>query len=190
MFALRPSSREHPVIPRFIVVAAPLALAACGGGPGTSAAGPAPSAEQAVRSFMQAAADSNLPRMAELWGTSAGPAAKTGQPPDYQRRLTIMQVYLSGAPYRLVPGGAAQIVPAGGDSGGRMPGPTDESNNTRQVVVELERTGCTKFVPFMVVKAADNSWVVNQVDLAAAGHPKRPCAPEKTAKDSTVKDST
>jgi hypothetical protein len=56
------------------------------------------------------------------------------------------------------------------------------------VVVELQRTGCTKYVPFMVVKATDNSWLVNQVDLAAAGHPKKPCMPEK--KDSTVKDST
>jgi hypothetical protein len=68
-----------------------------------------------------------------------------------------------------------------------MPGPADDAN-TRQVVVELQRTGCTKYVPFMVVKAADNSWLVNQVDLAAAGHPKKPCMPEK--KDSTVKDST
>jgi hypothetical protein len=189
MFAVHPLPREHPVKPRFIVVAAPLVLAACGGGsgPGTSTTGPAPSAEQAVRNFLQAAADSNVSRMAEFWGTSAGSAAKTGQPPDYQRRLTIMQVYLSGAPYRLVPGGAAQIVPAAGDSGSKMPGPADDTN-TRQVVVELQRTGCTKYVPFMVVKATDNSWLVNQVDLAAAGHPKKPCMPEK--KDSTVKDST
>jgi len=178
------------VIPR-IIFAAPLALAACGGGPGaTGSAGPAPSAEQAVRSFMQAAADSNLARMAELWGTRAGPAAKTGQPPDYQRRLTIMQVYLSGAPYRVVPGGAAQFEPAGADTAARLPAPSDEATTSRQVVVQVERVGCTKFVPFMVVKAADNSWLVNQVDLAAAGHPKRPCAPEKTGKDSTVKDST
>ncbi len=139
---------------------------------------------------MQAAADSNLTRMAELWGTRAGPAAKTGQPPDYLRRLTIMQVYLSGAPYRLVPGEAAQFEPAGGDTAARLPGPGDAATTTRQVVVQVERTGCTKFVPFMVVKAADNSWVVNQVDLVAAGHPKRPCAPERTGKDSTVKDST
>ena len=189
MFALRPSLREHPVIPRTIF-AAPLVLAACGGPAASGSAGPAPSAEQAVRSFMQAAADSNLSRMAELWGTQAGPAAKTGQPPDYLRRLTIMQVYLSGAPYRLVPGAAAQIVPAGGDSAGRLPGPGDEATTSRQVVVQVERVGCTKFVPFMVVKAADNSWVVNQVDLAAAGLPKRPCPPEKTGKDSTAKDST
>lgn len=139
---------------------------------------------------MQAAADSNLARMAELWGTRAGSALKTGQPPDYQRRLAIMQVYLSGAPYRLVPGSAAQIEPAGGDTAARLPGPGDETATTRQVVVQLERQGCTKFVPFMVVKAIDNSWLINQVDLAAAGHPKRPCIPEKTDRDSTRNDST
>jgi hypothetical protein len=83
------------VIPRTTFVLL-LALAACGGGPGpTASAGPAPTPEQAVRSFMQAAADSNLTRMAQLWGTRAGSAAKTGQPPDYQRRIAIMQFYLS-----------------------------------------------------------------------------------------------
>jgi hypothetical protein len=183
MFALRPLSREHPVNPRTIL-AAPLVLAACGGGPGASgSAGPAPSPELAVRSFMQAAADSNLTRMAELWGTQAGPASKTKQPPDYERRLVIMQAYLSGAPYRLVPGGAAQIEPAGGGAHDRPPAPDDAA--TRQVVVQLDRPGCLKFVPFTVVRSADNAWVVNQVDLAAAGHPKRPCTPEKTGKDST-----
>jgi hypothetical protein len=133
---------------------------------------------------MQAAADSNIARMAELWGTRAGAAGKTGQPPDYERRLVIMQAYLSGAPYRLVPGGAAQVEPASGGGGEKSPGPVDDPTS-RQVVVQLDRPGCLKFVPFQVVKTPDNAWVVNQVDLAAAGHPKRPCTPEKTANDST-----
>jgi len=134
---------------------------------------------------MQAAADSNLARMAELWGTRAGPASKTKDPPDYERRLVIMQAYLSGAPYRLVPGAAAQVEPAGGGGASdKLPTPADDAT-ARQVVVQLERPGCLKFVPFTVVKSADNAWVVNQVDLAAAGHPKRPCVPEKTPKDST-----
>jgi len=167
------------------IFAAPLVLAACGGGPAASgSAGPAPSAEQAVRSFMQAAADSNLKRMAQLWGTRAGPASKTGQPPDYERRLSIMQIYLSGAPYRLVPASAAQVEQAGSTAGDTLR-PGDEAGITRQVVVQLERPGCIKFVPFAVVKAPDNAWVVNQVDLAAAGHPKRPCMPDKASKDST-----
>ena len=139
---------------------------------------------------MQAAADSNLTRMAQLWGTRAGSAAKTGQPSDYERRVTIMQFYLSGSPYRIVPGGAAEIeAPAGAPAGGatkeKLPGPGDESANTRQIVVQLDRQGCAKFVPFVVIKAVDNTWLVNQVDLAAAGHPKRPCTQDKAAKDST-----
>ncbi len=192
MFALRPLPREHSVIPRssFALL---LGLVACGGAPGPSAsAGPAPTPEQAVRSFMQAAADSNLGRMAQLWGTRAGPAAKTGQPPDYERRIAIMQFYLSGSPFRLVPGGAAQVEPAaGGPPKDKLPGPGEESAATRQVVVQLDRQGCAKYVPFIVIKAADNTWIVNQVDLAAAGHPKRPCTQSTPGKDSAAaKDST
>lgn len=192
MFALRPLPREHSVIPRSSL-ALLLGLVACGGAPGPSAsAGPAPTPEQAVRSFMQAAADSNLGRMAQLWGTRAGPAGKTGQPPDYERRIAIMQFYLSGSPFRLVPGGAAQIEPAaGGQPKDKLPGPGEESAATRQVVVQLDRQGCAKYVPFIVIKAADNTWIVNQVDLAAAGHPKRPCTQSTPGKDSTAsKDST
>jgi hypothetical protein len=140
---------------------------------------------------MQAAADSNLTRMAQLWGTRAGSAAKTGQPSDYERRIAIMQFYLSGSSYRIVPGAAAEIeppaggTPPGGAAKDKLPGPGDESGNTRQIVVQLDRQGCAKFVPFVVIKAVDNTWLVNQVDLAAAGHPKRPCTQDKAGKDST-----
>jgi hypothetical protein len=140
---------------------------------------------------MQAAADSNLTRMAQLWGTRAGPAAKTGQPSDYERRITIMQFYLSGSPYRIVPGGAAEVEPpAGGAATGsaakdKPAGPGADATNTRQIVVQLDRQGCAKYVPFVVIKAVDNTWLVNQVDLAAAGHPKRPCTQDKAGKDST-----
>ncbi len=185
MFALRPLPREHPVIPRstLILVAA---LAACGGAPGpTASARPKPTPEDAVRSFMQAAADSNHARMAELWGTRAGPAAKTGQPPDYERRIAIMRFYLSGSPFRVVPGGAADFAPAPGDTGaGRLPSP-DDAATTRHVVVQLDRQGCAKYVPFVVVKTVDDNWIINSVDIAAAGHPQRPCTVEKPSKDST-----
>ena len=51
---------------------------------------------------MQAVADSNLQKMARLWGTSAGPAAKTNQPPDYERRIVVMQAYLRNDDYRII----------------------------------------------------------------------------------------
>lgn len=186
MFALRPLPREHPVNPRSTVVLL-AALVGCSGAPGpTASARPKPTPEDAVRSFMQAAADSNLARMAELWGTRAGSAAKTGQPPDYERRIAIMRFYLSGSPFHVLPGGAAEFTPAAGDTGkGRLPGPGDEGATTRQVVVQLDRQGCAKYVPFVLVRTADDSWLINQVDIAAAGHPLRPCTVEKPAKDST-----
>ena len=185
MFALRPLPREHPVIPRstLILVAA---LAACSGAPGpTASARPKPTPEAAVRSFMQAAADSNLARMAELWGTRAGSAAKTGQPPDYERRIAIMRFYLSGSPFRVVPGGAADFAPAPSDTGAGRPAGSDDAAATRHVVVQLDRQGCAKYVPFVVVKTVDDNWIINSVDIAAAGHPQRPCTVEKPSKDST-----
>lgn len=134
-----------------------LLLAACGGGSGAPAAQPASSASGAVRSFMQAVADSNVDRMASLWGTATGPASKTKQPPDYQRRVAIMQAYLRNQSFRIT-----------SDVPGADP-------NRRAVQVEIKRDTCTWSVPFVAVKAAEGSWIVTQVDLAAAGNPARPC---------------
>jgi len=33
-------------------------------------------------------------------------------------------------------------------------------------------------VPFTVIKLADGTWIVNQVDLTKAGNPARPCQPD------------
>jgi hypothetical protein len=80
-----------------VLVLALAALAACGGSAGSAPAaapGPVTSPRGAVEQFLQAVADSNLQKMASLWGTAAGPAAKTNQPADYQRRLVVMQAYL------------------------------------------------------------------------------------------------
>lgn len=105
---------------------------------------------------MQAVADSNLNKMASLWGTTSGPASRTGQPPDYQRRLAIMQAYLRNDSYRVTSDAA-------------------EGTNRRALTVELRRQTCTWNVPFVAVSLADQSWLVNSVDLAAAGNPARPC---------------
>jgi hypothetical protein len=141
-------------------------LAACGGsGGGTAPVQPAKSAAVVVQGFMQAVADSDLAKMATLWGTSSGPAAKTGQPPDYERRIAIMQAYLRNNSFRI-----ASDVP--------------ETPNRRVLQVEIKRQTCSWTVPFIVTKLADGSWLVNQVDLTAAGNPARPC-PEGQAADST-----
>jgi hypothetical protein len=138
-------------------IGAVLLLTACGGGGGASAAKPAASASGAVRSFMEAVADSNLDKMASLWGTASGPAAKTKQPPDYQRRVAIMQAYLRNQSFRII----SDVQ--------------EQSPDRRAVQVELKREACTWNVPFVALKAAGGSWLVTQVDLAAAGNPARPC---------------
>ena len=145
---------------RPMILAGLAALAACGGG--TSIAGgpvePAGSSSQALTSFMRAAADSNLARMAELWGNADGPAARTGQPPEWERRVIIMQAYLRGDSSRVV-----TDVPVSG------------SDSQRRVIVALYRTGCVKQIPAIVTRTKSGGWLVENVDISAAGNPARPC---------------
>jgi hypothetical protein len=131
-----------------------LVLLACGGR--TAPVEPVHSAAGAVQGFMKAVADSDLAKMATLWGTANGPAAKTHQPPDYQRRIAIMRAYLQNQSYRVT-----ADVP--------------ESPDRRKLQVEITRETCTWSVPFTAIKTRDGSWVVNQIDLTAAGNPARPC---------------
>jgi hypothetical protein len=141
--------------------AAVLVLAACSSGGGSAVDGVAPSNDSArgvVESFMQAVADSNLSRMATLWGTTAGPASKTNQPADHERRVAIMQAYLRNESHRLLPST-----------------PTGESSEV--VPVEIRRSLCTWVIPVTAVRLSDRSWLVNQVDLTKAGNPARPCEP-------------
>jgi hypothetical protein len=134
-----------------------LLLVACGGGGGAPAVKPATSANGAVQSFMQAVADSNVEIMASLWGTVNGPASKTKQPPDWQRRVAIMQAYLRNQAFRIT----SDQPEAGPDR--------------RALQVEIKRDTCTWSVPFVAVKTREGAWLVTQVDLAAAGNPARPC---------------
>jgi hypothetical protein len=129
-------------------------LAGCGGG--TAPVQPSTSAAAAVRSFMQAVADSNVDKMASLWGTANGPASQTRQPPDYERRVAIMQAYLRNDSFRVT-------------------SDIEETPTRRSLQVQLRRETCTWSVPFVSVKANNGSWLVNQVDLTAAGNPARPC---------------
>lgn len=133
-------------------------LAACGGGGTSAPVQPAETAAAAVQGFMQAVADSNLGKMATLWGTASGPAAKTKQPQDYERRIAVMRAYLRSDSFRLT-----SDVP--------------ESTDRRALQVQIRRQVCTWNVPFVAIKTTDGSWLVNQVDLAAAGNPARPCEP-------------
>ena len=135
-------------------------LAACGGGSAPSTVAPATTASGAVDGFMQAVADSNLTGMANLWGTSAGPAAKTNQPADWEKRVTVMQAYLRNESHRVL-----SDAPVAGDA------------NRHTVQVEIRRQLCTWTIPLTALKLADGTWIVNQVDVTAAGNPAQACVP-------------
>ena len=146
------------MIQRRWFVAAAMLLAACGGSSGGAAAvHPANTASAAVENFMKAVADSNLAAMAGLWGTAKGPASRTHQPPDYERRVSVMRSYLSHDDFRIL-----------GDA-------PDVSAGRHTVQVQIRRSACTWTIPFLVIQLADGSWIVNQMDLTAAGNPARPC---------------
>lgn len=146
--------------------AAALALAACSSGGGAaSEVHPARTADATVQSFMKAVADSNLATMAELWGTARGPASKTRQPPDYERRIAVMRAYLNHDDFRILSNNA------------------DGVDTRRAMQVQIRRQACTWDIPFTVIQLADGTWIINQVDLASAGNPAKPCDP--SAKDTT-----
>jgi hypothetical protein len=160
---------EHFVIKQLGVLVS-VGLVACGGSTGKSPAAPGPvtSPRGVVEQFLQAVADSNLQKMASLWGTAAGPAAKTNQPPDYERRIVVIQAYLK-------------------NEGTAVTGDAPDGGPDRHVVqVELRRDLCTRTVPFTVIRLADGTWLVNQVDLAASGNPARACI-QSSEQDSTAR---
>lgn len=153
---------EHRLTQRWLLALA-LTLAACGGNATSSVAQtrqpePAANAEAAVQQFLEAVADSNLAKMAELWGTAKGSAARTGQPDDFERRVVIMQAYLRDRRHRL------------------MSNSQEGSDATRRIVqVELRRGDCIKMVPFTVVRSESGDWLVNSLDLALLGGPGGNC---------------
>lgn len=155
---------SHRLAPALLLLAL-----ACGGGP--SAPAPQDTAttpEGAVRNFMQAVADSNIPRMGRYWGTSRGPAAVVHHPADYEQRLFVTQSFLRDSPFHV-----KGTDPVSGDP-------------ARQVVrvdfdrTDLDGTRCSRAVPFTVVNAGKHGWIVTAVDLTLAGTPGRSCQEKKT----------
>jgi hypothetical protein len=134
-------------------------LVGCGGSQ-SAPVSPALSSVQVVGQFMRAAADSNLHRMGDLWGRKQGSANATRFPPEYEKRLFYMQLYLRGDSSRVV---ADQAVS----------GKSDE----RKLVVELHRGSCVRQVPFTTVRTSKGGWLVATVDISAAGNPALPCNP-------------
>ncbi len=139
---------------------------ACGGA-GPRSATPELGPTLAIEQFLRAAADSNLNQMAELWGTGAGSAARTGQPQDYRRRIQIMHAYLKG--------NTAKVLGVREDKGDRV-----------VMVVELIRPGCRRQVPFTAIRRGKTEWLVSAVDLAAIGAPGARCTGDTPPRDPPV----
>jgi hypothetical protein len=144
---------------RNLLLAALLLATACGGRTGSAPTAPVASSAEAVTAFMRAAADSNLTRMAQLWGTERGPVSEV--PLDnYEKRVAVMQAYLRGDSARIV----SDIA-------------SPEDANRRRLTVALYRGTCVKQIPFTTVRIKSGGWIVESVDLSAAGNPARPCEP-------------
>lgn len=142
-------------------------LIACGGGsqPSTGAT-PSAGPTTAVGEFFRAVGDSNLTRMAELWGTSKGSAAETGKPTDYQRRVAVMYTFLKGATAKVL----AEV---------------ERTDDKSTLAVEVTRADCRKRIPFTLEKTKDDRWMVTSIELGALGTPGRACPPEEQRPPST-----
>jgi hypothetical protein len=109
---------------------------------------------------MAAVADSNLPKMAEFWGTAKGSAAETGTPTDYPKRVEVMQIYLRGFTYRL-----------------QASTPVDVTRSVQSMEVQMTRGDCRKSVSMTAVRTNNERWVIQEIDLTAVGSPAAPCTP-------------
>lgn len=135
-------------------------LAACGGSGGGGAVSPDDGPSVVVSEFMQAVADSNMARMASLWGTAAGSAAETRQPADYQRRIAVMYAYLRG-------------------TRGRVLADVERSGDRAVLQVEVSRSDCRKIIPFTLVRTGRGGWLITAIELGLMGSPGRPCASDQ-----------
>ena len=108
---------------------------------------------------MQAVADSNLSRMAELWGTAGRPRRQDQTAADYERRIVVMQAYLRN------------------DDFTRSFRPRHRRSEGRQDRAGRDSAAACTWSCRSPSSSPVTSWLVNQVDLTAAGNPARPCVP-------------
>ncbi len=111
---------------------------------------------EVVEKFFKATSDTNLKVMGTLWGTAKGPAATTGVPEDWERRLIVMGTFLNGTTARAL-----------ADVQGK-------DDKLRIVTTELARGNC-KVVLAVTVVQSPGGWLVNAFDLGEAGNVNRVC---------------
>ncbi len=136
---------------------AALAVGSCGG----SSQYTAPTEpEAAIRGFLSAVQSNSLLAMGELFGTGRGPAISYMDREELQKRLTIIQRYLNHDQFEIL--------------GPSNQGSLSQSPDQRTVDVRLFRRGCAPVVPFTLVRYR-GGWLVQEIDLEAAGNPVRRC---------------
>ena len=131
--------------------------AACGGA--RTASGPVPQDPgETVAAFLDAARSDDVQRMAQLWGTESGPALQSMDPEVARQRLFVMAQFLSHESFEVLVD----------------PTLSDERIRQRTIRARLHRSGCEPIVPFTLVRYREG-WLVNDIDLAAAGSPTEQC---------------
>lgn len=139
------------------VVAATVALAAAacgGGGQGQLTSSPseygAPTAEQAVRTFLDAAGGEEYPVMGRLFGTRQGPAEARLGVTNVEQRMIVLSGLLQHDSYTLRPSTLTEPEPHSRRFNATMTG-------TRQGEVT---------VPIFAVRSEDGRWFVERLDTA------------------------
>lgn len=137
--------------------AALIAALVASAGAATTAAAQAPAAQPAagptevVERFLRLAGSRSYLQMGQLFGTVDGPVTRRDPQPQVERRMYAIADILQNE--RFVVRGQQSIPGRGAD--------------VTQLTVQITRGGQPRDVPFVVVRARDGSWLVEQVDLQA-----------------------
>ncbi len=117
----------------------------------------ATTASQAVEEYIRAAADSNLTRMGELFGTDKGTMIRQ-KDASVDKRLVITQAYLSGVNVRAL----SEVDGA--------------KSNERMVTTEIARGNCKVIVAVTAVLSEKDGWLVRNLNLDAVREVNTPCS--------------
>ena len=108
------------------------------------------SASGAVQEYIRAASDSNLTRMAQLFGTDKGNAIRL-KVADLDKRMVVTSAYLAHTRVRTL--GEVRGMHA----------------NERTVTTEIALGACKVIIPVLAVHSKDDGWLVRNLDLAHVG---------------------
>lgn len=157
---------------RRLAVLLALGVAACGGAGRTSP--PAPQTlNETLAQFLDAVKANDLTRMGNLWGDERGPASSFMKPDYLRQALGTIQIYLNHAGYRVIEGPlpAQPLNPTFRN----VPSP----DKLREYRIELQREQCNRVIPITLVQARRGGWLVYDVHLESAGHPRTACQPPR-----------